>query len=463
MAKDAPTALIVDPTRGAASLARTLREAGMAVTTVRDGAAARLALQESPPDCVVTRLRAPRLDGLAVLALARSMKPAIGIVVLAARIDPELAARVMTQGADDLQVGPVHPERLLAVLRRGLERSALAARAAELEERLDRRYRTDPLTGASPAIERVVDQIRHVAPTRAMVLIEGERGAGKSRVARAIHQGSPRRDGPFVRVSLGALEPVQAEAALFGDEDTAEGRGGFERAHRGTLFLDEIDRASLALQSRLLGAIRGRGPDEPADAAARRADVRILAASDQDLAALARGGRFRADLLERLGAVRIAVPPLRERREDIPRLVERFVQEANRTHARRIGGMTHGALDRLATHDWPGNVAELRDQIESMVLAAHGRRRLDLSDLPAALRGQSRDGREAALPVLAPGMTVEEAERHLIAATLRHTGGHKPKAAAMLGIGLRTLYRKIREYRLEPGETPAHPRRRPSR
>lgn len=445
MRKDLPTGLIVGPARHRAALVTLLKQAGFAPKQAADSAGAARALRESRVDCVITRLSAPRLDGFQVLALARARHPAAPVVVLAERIDAETEAALYAQGADDVQAGAWRTERLQAVLRRGLERAAEKRRVSELEERLDRRYRTDPLTGTSPAIQRVVDQIRHVAPTRAMVLIEGERGAGKSRVARAIHHGSPRREGPFVRVSLGALSESQAEAELFGGSADVH---AFQSADHGTLFLDEIDRASAALQSRLLSEIRGRG-DGRSDAQGRRLDVRILAATDQDLAVRVRDGRFLRDLWERLGAVRIMVPPLRDRREDLPLLVERFIQDANRAHARRIGGITQGALERLTAYGWPGNVAELRDRIEAMVLGAHGRRRLDLSDLPDSLRGEERGAAARGGKVLAAGMTVEEAERHLIADTLRHTGGDKPRAAAMLGIGLRTLYRKIRQYRLE--------------
>lgn len=443
--------LIVAPGAGATWLAGLLKRSGYAVSLARDGASARRALGETPFDAVVTRLAAPRLDGLQVMAHARALRPAATVVVWATEADRETAGRVISEGADDLQIGDLHTERLLAVLRRGVERAAQAARVTELEERLDRRYR-NPLTGNSPAIQRVADQIRHAGPTRVSVLVEGERGAGKSRVARALHHASPRRDAAFVRISLGALDPAQAETELFGDPQHPDALGGFERAAHGTLFLDEVDRASPRLQLRLLAAIMGRGAEDPA--IDRHVDVRIVAATDQDLSAMVKAG-FHPDLLFRLNVVHITVPPLRERREDIPLLVQSFLHEANRAQGRRIGGMTQGALERLAVYDWPGNVAELRDQVESMVLAAHGRRRLDLSDLPAIFREEEREGAAPASPPLAAGMTVGEAERHLIAATLRHTGGDKPRAAAMLGIGLRTLYRKIRAFRLEPGSGPA--------
>ena len=451
MRQDKPNVLIVAPGAGATWLAGLLRRSGYRVSLVREAAAARRALREKPIDGVVTRLAAPRLDGFQVIAHARALRPSATVVVWAQEADPDTAGRVIAEGADDVQIGDLHAERLLAVLRRGVERASRAARMTELEERLDRRYR-NPLTGNSAAIQRVADQIRHEGPTRVTVLIEGERGAGKSRVARALHQASPRRDAAFVRVSLGALDPAQAERELFGDPRRLETLGGFAQAHHGTLFLDEIDRASAELQTRLLVAISGRGLQDSTDG--RHVDVRIVAATDQDLHAMVKADRFHPDLLFRLAVVRIAVPPLRERREDIPLLAELFLREANRAHGRRIGGITQGALERLTAYGWPGNVAELRDRIEAMVVAAHGRRRLDLSDLPDALRGAEPGAAVGGPPGPGAGMTVEEAERHLIADTLRHTGGNKPHAAAMLGIGLRTLYRKIKQYRLEPGGEP---------
>jgi len=314
----------------------------------------------------------------------------------------------------------------------------------------DRPAGLHPLTGRSRAIARVVDQIHHLAPTSAIVLIEGERGAGKARVARALHLGGARRDGPFVRAALDASNEREAEAELFGvdedeDEDGSPRPGRLDLAEGGTLFLDGIGHAPAGLQARLPRVFRDRAFERLGGTRSHRMDVRVIAATDQDLEAEVRAGRFREDLLRRLGAVRIVMPPLRSRREDIPALVAQFLREFNRVHARRVAGITPGALERLTAHSWPGNVGELRDLIESMVVSAHGRMRLDLSDLPAA---RSRPHGEAGLPRLAAGMTVEEAERHLVEATLKHTGGDKRRAAAMLGIGLRTLYRKIERYRL---------------
>jgi DNA-binding NtrC family response regulator len=342
------------------------------------------------------------------------------------------------------------------VLRRGLSHQRVAARVAELEETLDHRFGLERLIGNSRTITRVLEQVRHVAATRATVLIEGEAGSGKALVAQAIHQNSPRKSERFVWINCGALAEDVVESELFGHEqgaltgDGAPRRGRFELADGGTLFLDEISEAPQAVQVKLLRALQDRAFERVAGHETLKVDVRLIAATDHDLGIDVRAGRFRPDLYERLGMVRIAMPALRERREDIPLLVEAFIRQLNREHGRKVTGITRGAQERLIRHGWPGNVRELRNVVEGMVVAAEGRRPLDLTDLPAALReGQSGDEALA----LRVGMTVAEAERLLIIATLESVGYDKPRAAAMLDIGLRTLYRKLQSYgiRSAPG------------
>jgi DNA-binding NtrC family response regulator len=303
------------------------------------------------------------------------------------------------------------------------------------------------LVGHSRALARVVEQARHVASTRATVLIEGEAGTGKGLIAQAIHEEGPRRSGPFVRVRIGTLPPAVVEAELFGSEREADTtrRGRFESASGGTLYLDEIGDAPEAVQIRLVRAIQERAFERAGGTETLRSDVRLIAGTQRDLSADARAGRFREELYYRLGGVRVRMPPLRERLEDIPLLVESFLRRFNREHGRRMTGITRGALDRLAAYAWPGNVRELENVVEGMVVGGRGQKTLDLSDLPEALRDRAG---EAPRLELAVGMTVEEAERQLIAATLRYTGHDKPRAAAMLGIGLRTLYRKIQLHRI---------------
>ncbi len=441
-----PTVLVVDrDSEATRRLTAFLRQNGLEVVWARDGETAFNALDARRIHCLVTELHATGIDGSALLARAIQRNPEVCAVVITGQAEVEKAVESMRQGAYDFQVKPLHLEKLLAVLRRGLSHQALAARVAEIEGQLDERLALDRLTGSSRSIHRVMDQVRSIANTRATVLIEGESGTGKGLVAQAIHRQSARREGPMIAVDLGALAEPMVEVELFGIESGGVPRPGrLEAADGGTLYLDGIGAAPAAVQVRLLRFLRDRDFERVGGAETLRVDARLVAATDRDLTAEVRGGRFREDLLDRLGGVRIAMPPLRERREDIPLLVEAFLREFNREHQRKVTGITRGALDRLVRHDWPGNVRELRNTVEGMVAFAEGRRALEPADLPPALR----DAGPTAAPLdIAVGMTVDDAERRLIEATLAETGDDKPRAAAILGIGLRTLYRKIQQYR----------------
>jgi len=270
--------------------------------------------------------------------------------------------------------------------------------------------------------------VRHLAATRAPVLLEGEPGTGRSVVARALHYGGPRRERRFERVDCGALAEADQAPALFG---AAGAPGAFERAEGGTLFVHGIDRASPGVQLRLLHLLQ------------ERTNVRLVAASDRDLEGEVRAGRFRDDLHHLLAATRVQLPPLRARREDLPALVAELVRAANRRHGRRVPGVTAGVLERFARHEWPGNVAELKATLDAMVAGARGRRPLDLESLPESLLGAGEPGARVELAV---GMTLASAERRLVKATLAYTQGDKRRAAALLGIGLRTLYRRLDEW-----------------
>ena len=450
MHRDKPTALVVDRESDTTrALNAFLRQNDLDVTWARDGESAFHALDEEHVDCLVTELRIHRIDGMAVLRHARERNPDVCAVVVTEGGDVEKAVEAMRQGAYDFQVKPLNLEKLLEVLRRGLSHQQLAARVAEAEKRLDERFGVQSLIGHSRAMTRVMAQIRHLASTRATVLIEGETGTGKGLVAQAIHQNSPRKSERFVWVNCGALAEGVIESELFGHERgaftgaTGTRRGRFELADGGTLFLDEIGEAPPGVQVKLLRVLQDREFERVGGQETLRVDVRLVAATNRDLAAEVRAGRFREDLYYRLSVVRICLPSLRERREDIPLLAESFLREFSRDHGRKVTGMTRGMLERLVKYPWPGNVRELRNHIEGMVVFAEGKRPLDLADLPPALREVESQGEPLRVAV---GMTVEEAERQLIVATLQHTAHDKPRAAAMLGIGLRTLYRKIKQY-----------------
>ncbi len=422
-----------------------LREHGMHVAWARDDEGARRALGGARVDGLIVAMRAPRIDAMSVLRRARAEHPASCVVLTADAAGMRRAAEALREGAWDTLARPVDPERLLAVLERGLAHQRLVARLAALEDGLPGVPGGEPFIGRSRAIDRVLEQVRHLASSDAAVLIEGEPGTGKGGAAWAIHGLGPRRDGPFVAIDCASGEPGALERELFGVEEPAHDArpGGLERADGGTLYLDDIAAATQAVQIRLLRLLQERAFERVGGRTTIRVDVRLIAGAALDLGGPVREGRFREDLFRRLAVARIAMPPLRMRREDIPPMVERFLRDANRRHRRRVKSVTRGVLERLQRHPWPGNVRELRDTIESMVVSAPGGRPLDLADLPPSLRA-GPDVNERV--DIAPGMTVEEVERALITVTLAHVGHDKPRAAAMLGIGLRTLYRKIKEY-----------------
>jgi DNA-binding NtrC family response regulator len=440
-----PNVLVVARASAAiASLLARLRAHGMEVAWARDDRGAVRALAAARFDAVALALRAPGIDGMALLRRARAEQPGACVVMMAA--PPRRALDALREGAWDALPGPTDAGRLIAALERGLEQRRLTARLAALEAATAAPAEADPFIGGSRAIARVAEQLRHLASTQAAVLIEGETGTGKEAAARAIHRSGPRREAPFVRLECAGGASGAFERALFGVEGPADAApAALERAAGGTLYLDEIAAAPEPAQARLLRLLQERAYERDGGRATLRADVRLIAGTARDLGARVREGAFREDLYRRLAVARIALPPLRERREDIPALVARFLQDANRRHRRRVTSVTRGVLERLTRHAWPGNVRELRDTIEAMLVASPAGRPLDLAALPAAL-GAGAGERERL--EIAPGMTVDEAERALIAVTLSHVGHDKPRAAGMLGIGLRTLYRKIKEYGL---------------
>ena len=447
MRREKPRFLVVDREGEATrTLNAFLRQHAFEVVWAYDGEEAFNVLDDAPVQAMLVPLRAPRIDGMALLRRALERHPGVCAVMISSGSDLERAVEAMRLGAYDFQTRPVHRGRLLAVLERGLRDQRLAARVTELQTRLDRRFGFERLVGRSRGMQRVLEQVRHVAPTRATVLIEGEAGSGKRTVAQAVHQNSPRKDERFVWVDCAALAPGLIESELFGSAPAGLGAarpGRFELAEGGTLYLDAVGDLPPAVQVKVLRLLQDRSFEPAGGGEPIRVDVRLIAGKSRDLEAEVRAGRFREDLLQRLSVARIEVPPLRERREDIPTLVQLFIRDFNRAHGRHVTGITHGALERLVRHPWPGNVRELRNALEGMVVFAEGRRPLSLSDLPDALRGREGDAGRLAIEV---GMTVDEAERHLIAATLEHTGHDKPRAATMLGIGLRTLYRKIKDF-----------------
>ncbi|HWN82891.1 MAG TPA: sigma-54 dependent transcriptional regulator, partial [Candidatus Udaeobacter sp.] len=341
-----------------------------------------------------------------------------------------------------------------AVLARGISHQQLKERVTRLEGRLERKYGFQNLTGNSAVMAAIYDRIQQIAPTRATVLLTGETGTGKELVASAIHHNSLRRDEAFVKLNCAALAEGVIESELFGHEQgaftsaTRTRKGRFEIADGGTLFLDEITEITPPIQAKLLRVLQEREFERVGGSTTLRVDVRLIAATNRNLEAEVRSGRFREDLYYRLNVVSIQLPPLRERREDIPLLVEAFIREFNEEHVKQVRGVSKGAIDILSRYSWPGNVRELKNAVEGMVLFAEGGHLLGVDDLPDTLRDSTAAAPGEQVPVQV-GMTLAEVERRLIAATYRAAGANKRRASATLGIGLRTLYRKLKEYDLE--------------
>jgi DNA-binding NtrC family response regulator len=404
------------------------------------------------PEVVIAELRSQRIDGLRLLEIARKRNPEVCVVFIADLETIDAATEGMRRGAYDFQLRPLNLAKLLAVLQRAVSHQQLVSRASDLAERLDERLKVPNLTGHSRVMQDLTARIAQIAPTRATVLIHGETGTGKELIAQAIHQLSPRRDERFVKVHCAELAPGIVESELFGHERGAftgaeqQRKGRFELADGGSLFIDEVSEIPQPIQTKLLRVLEDRQFERVGGTETVKTDVRVIAASNRRLEDMVAGGTFREDLFYRLRVIQLDVPPLRERNEDIPLLVEAFVREYNREHGRRVTGITRGVADRFMEYEWPGNVRELRNTVEEMVVYKQGRGPLDASDLPIALRQvRARRAEDLGLTV---GMTLTEIEKRAIEATLRSTGYDKQKTAKILGMGLRTLYRKQKEYGL---------------
>ncbi len=395
-----------------------------------------------------------------LLAKARSLpKPPVCVLMTAyGSVDTAVEAN-MRRGAYDYVTKPLHLDELEMLLVRALRSNRVEAENAQLRQALDKKFGVEQILGGSPAIEAVLDKIRQVAPSRASILIEGESGTGKELAARALHRLSPRHERPLIAVHCAALSPQLLESELFGHEKGAftgamERRvGRFEEANHGTLFLDEIGEIDAATQVKLLRALGERTIQRVGGNATIEVDVRIIAATNRDLEAMVAEGKFREDLFFRLNVVRLLMPPLRRRKEDIPILLAAFLREFSRENGKHVTGVTPAAREALLEYDWPGNVRELRMAAEHGVVLARGEL-VDLHDLPErlflpqALRAGAGPGSD---PGAGPNanLNLEAMEKKFIVQALKLCQGNRTEAARRLGISRRTLHRKLKEYRLE--------------
>jgi len=454
MAETARILVIDDEEAHASSTAESLERKGYACTVASSGAEGLKCIEQGDFDVVITDLVMQDVDGMEILAAAKKRIPDVEVIVMTAHGSVESAVAAMQQGATTYLEKPLHVAELRTVVKKALENQRLARNNVQLRQQLDERFGFEGIIGNHPRMKKIFDQLRQVAPTSATVLIYGESGTGKELIAKAIHNNSPRRNAPFAPLNCAALAENLLESELFGHEKGAftgavsRRIGRFEYADGGTLFLDEVGSMPMPLQAKLLRALEGGeitrlGNNEPI-----RVNVRLLAATNQDLAAMVEEGTFRKDLYFRLKVVAINLPPLRERKDDIPLLVDAFIRELSEKHGKKIEGIDPKALDALMRYDWPGNVRELRNWLESMIVVARGNI-LTIEDFPDTFSLQDEEPPSAAGAPSLAGMSLAEAERELIANTLKAVNGNREEAARILGIGERTLYRKLNRYGLK--------------
>jgi DNA-binding NtrC family response regulator len=463
-----PRVLIIDDEKNIRDVfSLLLEDHGYEVGTAETGEAGVEAARAFEPDVVLLDMNLPDIPGLEVLARLKETRPATGIVIVTAFGTIRSAVEATKLGAYAYLEKPVDNDEMLLVVARLIELQRLRTEVETLRSELHSRYRFSNIIGTSGRMNSVFQLMEKISRVDGTVLITGESGTGKELVARAIHFASPRRDGPFVVVNCGAIPRDLIESEFFGHVKGAftdartEKTGTFELAHKGTIFLDEVGELSLDAQVKLLRALGEREIIRVGGTKTIPVDVRVIAATNKDLEDEVRLGAFREDLYFRLAVLSIELPPLRERTEDLPLLVEHFIRKFSPELVKDIKGVTPAALARLAAYPWPGNVRELENVIyEAMVMSEGGW--LDEKDLPSRLRAAALasgsaetetaedDGSARAHQVLkdaVQGLAVK-AEKELILDALRQTGGNRSQAARILGISRKTLFNKMTLLRL---------------
>ncbi|MFP4579745.1 MAG: sigma-54-dependent transcriptional regulator [Candidatus Sumerlaeia bacterium] len=428
-----------------------LEEDNREVLTAATGEEGLELIRNHDAQVVITDLRMPGMDGLELLDHIRKDSPDTEVIMLTGHGTVENAVDAMKLGAYDYRLKPINLDELGILVERILEQKSMRQENIELHEALEKRHGFENIIGNSPEMESVFDRVRQVAPTRASVLICGESGTGKEEIASALHYNSPRKNKPFIKLNCGALTATLLESELFGHEAGAftdakrQKVGRFEMADGGTLFLDEITETSPEFQVKLLRVLQEQEFERVGGSSTIHVDVRVVAATNQDIDKQVREGKFREDLYYRLNVVKIELPPLRERGDDVVLLARAFLQEFCEENDKPLKEFTPKAIEALRHYSWPGNVRQLRNVIEGLVVLSSGKK-ITEEDLPLEIRESSNQQKSMRLKV---GSSLADMEKELIRATLKENGGNRAAAARTLGLGRKTLYRKIDEYGLD--------------
>ncbi len=443
--------LVVDDEKNIrAGLGKAIELDGHNVVLAEDGQQALDLLEEEEIDLIIADLKMPRVSGEELLRRVVESYPTLPVIILTGHGTIETAVQAMRDGAYDFLTKPVNLDRLSLLVKRALSTRELALQHRALQEEVQQKRQFANIIGKSAEMKRIFDVVRQVAPTRASVLITGESGVGKELIADAVHQMSNRNDKPFVKVHCAALSESLLESELFGHEKgaftgaVARKRGRFELAHLGSIFLDEIGEIAPTVQIKILRVLQEKTFERVGGEQTLEVDVRIISATNKDLKREIERGTFREDLFYRLNVVNIHIPPLRERKEDIPILVSAFIKEFATENAKQVEGIDAKARALLYTYSWPGNVRELRNSIESAVVMAKGSI-ITPDDLPPSIASDT----ESNYVRVQLGATLADAEKELIRANLAANNGNKSRTAEVLGIGRKTLHRKLAEYGFE--------------
>ena len=415
-----------------------------------DGKEALTVINSEEIDLIITDLKMPEMSGEELLKKISSAYPTVPVIILTGHGTIESAVNAMRDGAYDFITKPLNHDRLSLLVKRALANLELILQHRALQDEINligERNRYAKIIGKSSQMRRVMEVVEQVAATKASVLITGESGVGKELIADAIHNLSPRKDKPHIKVHCAALSESLLESELFGHEKgsftgaVARKRGRFELAHMGSIFLDEIGEISQSVQIKILRVLQEKRFERVGGEETQEVDTRIISATNRDLKAEIEKGNFREDLFYRLNVVNVHVPPLRERKEDVPLLATAFLKEFAEENGKMIEGIDHKAHLSLYNYSWPGNIRELRNSIESAVVMCKGNI-ITVEDLPPSVV----TGEEGTYIKIDLGVRLEEAERVIIESTLNYCNGNKSKTAEVLGIGRKTLHRKINEY-----------------